>query len=128
MHVIEPNAGQYRAAALALVLVAALTGAMIAIQWVNSITGPLLLPVAVAYFLFNGGYVFAVVKDQLQTRGAKIGLAAVMLNFAAMLLSDFPTIWTALSICAVVTALSAHCCYLEKPNAQRPNYSNSTIT
>ncbi len=105
MLMIEPNAGQHRAAAFALFLVAALTAAVMAVQWVDSLTGPWLIPVVAAYFLFNGGYVFVMMRGRLQTRGAKIGLAAVLLNFAAMLLNNWPALWTALSVGAVLAAL-----------------------
>ena len=124
---IEPNSNQHRTAAYALVLVAVLTTAVIAVQWVDSLTGRWLLPVIVAYFLFNGGYVFAVIKGRLQSRGAKIGLTAVLLNFAAMLLNTWPAIWTALSVSAVLAALIGGFVLLN--DAKRVGgYSNSTIT
>ena len=76
---------------------------MIAAQWVDAFDGPWLMPLAVAYFLFNFGYVVSVVKGSLQTKGAPLGMGAVLL--LAMLLSSFTAIWTALSACAVVVAL-----------------------
>jgi undecaprenyl pyrophosphate phosphatase UppP len=97
MRMIEPNAAQDRAAAYALILVAALTAIVMALAWGKSLGGPLLLPILVAYFVLNGGYVVAVIKSRLQSRGAKIGLDAVGLNFAAMLLTDYQAIWTLLS-------------------------------
>jgi hypothetical protein len=41
---IAPSAQQCRASAAALVIVALLTAAMIAVRWVDSIDGALLLP------------------------------------------------------------------------------------
>ncbi len=107
MQMVEPNAQQYRAAGFALVLIAAFTAAMIAFAWIDTFDGPLLLPIMVAYFLFNFGFVFAAVKGRLQTKAARLGFTAVLLNIAAMLLSDFETMWTALSAGAVVVAVVA---------------------
>ena len=107
MLLIEPSTQQYRAAAAALVLIATLTAAMIAVTWVDALDGPLLLPLVVAYFLFNAGFVFAAVKGGLRTKGGRLGAAAVSLNFAAMLLSDFTPIWTALSAGAALASLVA---------------------
>jgi hypothetical protein len=59
----------------------------------------------VAHFVFNFGYVFAVVRGRLQTKGARIGLGAVLLNVLAMFLGSFATVWAVLSLCAVMTAL-----------------------
>jgi hypothetical protein len=78
---------------------------MIAFGSIETLDGPLLLPTVAAYFLFNFGYVFAVLKGRLRTNGARLGLGAVCLNLLAMLLSSFTTLWTALSICAVCAAL-----------------------
>jgi hypothetical protein len=105
MLMIKPNAAQHRTAALALVIIAAFTAGMIAAQWVDPFDGPWLVPLVIAYFLFNFGYVFSVVKGSLQTIGARLGLGAVLLNVLAMFLSSFAAIWTALSACAVVVAL-----------------------
>ena len=105
MLAIKPNGAQHRAAALALVIIAASTAGMIAAQRVDPFDGPWLVPLAIAYFLFNFGYVSSVVKGRLQTKGTRLGLAAVLLNVLAMFLSSFTTIWTALSACAVVVAL-----------------------
>jgi hypothetical protein len=80
---------------------------MIAVTWVDSLDGPLLLPLVVAYFLFNVGFVFAAVIGGLQTKGGRLGAAAVSLNFAAMLLSDVTVIWTALSAGAALGAVVA---------------------
>ena len=80
---------------------------MIAVAWVDSLDGPLLLPLAVAYFLFNAGFVFAAVKGGLQTKGGRLGAAAISLNFAAMLLADVTVIWTALSAGAALAAVVA---------------------
>ena len=107
MQLVKPSAEQYRAAGFALVLMAAFTVAMIAVRWVGTFDGPLLLPLLVAYFLFNFGFVFAAVKGRLQTKPARLGFTAVLLNFGAMLLSDFDMIWTALSAGAVVVAVVA---------------------
>ena len=107
MPLIEPSAQQYRAGAAALILVATLTAAMIAVAWVDTLDGPLLLPLVLAYFLFNFGFVFAAVKGGLQTRGGRLGASAVSLNFAAMLLSDITAIWTALSAGAALASLLA---------------------
>lgn len=104
---IEPSAQQYRAGAAALVLIATLTAAMIAVEWVDALDGPLLLPLVVAYFLFNSGFLFAAVKGGLRTKGGRLGAAAVSLNFAAMLLSDITPIWTALSAGAALASLVA---------------------
>jgi len=104
---IEPSAHQYRAGAVALVIVALLTVSMIASAWVESLDGPLLLPLVVAYFLFNVGFVFAAVKGGLQTKGGRLGAVAISLNFAAMLLSDVTAIWTVLSAGAAMAALVA---------------------
>lgn len=109
MLVIKPNTTQHRTAALALVIIAAFTAGIIAVQWVDSFDGPWLVPLAVAYLLFNFGYVFAVVKGGLQTKGARLGMGAVLLNVLAMFVSDFAVIWTALSACAVLVALIGAC-------------------
>ena len=112
MLVIEPSAAQHRPAALALVIIAALTAGMIAAEWVDLFDGPWLVPLAVAYCLFNFGYVFSVVKGRsLQTKGARLGMGAVLLNVLAMFLSSFTAIWTALSACAVVVALVGAICF-----------------
>jgi predicted small integral membrane protein len=107
MQMVQPSAEQYRAAGFTLVFMAVFTAAMIAVAWVGILDGPLLLPLVVAYFLFNFGFVVAAVKGHLQTKGARLGITAVLLNFAAMLLSGFDTLWTALSVGAVVVALVA---------------------
>jgi len=57
--------------------------------------------------LFNFGFVFAAVKGRLQSKAARLGLVAVLLNFAAMFLSDFETLWTALSAGSVIVATAA---------------------
>lgn len=103
---IEPSAQQYRAGAAALVIVAVLTVTIIAVAWLGSLVGPLLMPL-VAYFLFNAGFIFAAVKGGLQTKGGRLGAAAVSVNFAAMLLSDVTVIWTTLSAGAALTAVVA---------------------
>jgi hypothetical protein len=107
MVAIEPNATQHRNAALALIIVATLTAAMVAVQWVASLDGPLLLPLTVAYFVFNFGYIVGAVRARLQSKAARLGHVAVLLNLLAMLLGNFPAVWTALSLCAVVAALTA---------------------
>jgi hypothetical protein len=104
MLVIQPTAAQSRTTALALFVVAAVTAGMIAVQWAP-IEGPWLVPLSVAYFLFNFGYGFSVVWGSLRTKGARLGSGAVLLNVLAMLLSSFSVIWTALSACAVIAAL-----------------------
>jgi hypothetical protein len=96
---------QYRAAAFGLAIIAVLTAGMVAFAMNEALGGPLLLPAVAAYFLFNFGYVFAVLKGRLRTNGARLGLGAVCLNFLAMLLSSFTAVWTALSLCAVGSAL-----------------------
>ena len=107
MFQVEPSAQQYRAGAAALFIIAMLTAAMIAVTWAKGFTGPLLLPLMVAYFLFNAGFVFVAVKAGLQTRGARLGHAAVLLNIGAMLSSDFTPVWTALSAAAALGSLVA---------------------
>jgi hypothetical protein len=107
MLAIEPNATQHRNAALALIIVAALTATMLAVQWVASFDGPLLLPVTMAYFVFNFGYIVGAIRGRLYSKGARLGSVAALLNLLAMLLGDFPVVWTALSLCAVVAALIA---------------------
>lgn len=107
MLLIEPSAQQYRAGAASLVIIATLTAAMIAVVWVETLDEPLLLPLSVAYLLFNAGFVFAAVKGGLQTNGARLGAAAASLNIAAMFLSDFMVLWTALSAGAGLAALVA---------------------
>jgi len=107
MQMIEPNATQHRAAAVALIIVAALTAAMVVGQWVSRFSGPLLLTVVVAYFLFNFGFIFAIVKGRLQTKGARLGLVAVLINVLAMFLASLPVIWTIMSLSAFIAALIA---------------------
>ena len=100
-----PSAVQIRAAAFGLIIIAVVTAGMIAFATNETLDGPLLLPTVTAYFLFNFGYVFAVLKGRLWTNGARLGLGAVCLNFLAMLLSSSTAVWTALSLCAVGSAL-----------------------
>ena len=107
MLAIEPNAKQHKSAALALFIVAALTVALVAGQWVPSFDGPLLLPLTVAYLVFNFGYIVGAITARLYSRGARLGHVAVLLNVAAMLLGSFPFAWTTLSLCAVAVALVA---------------------
>jgi hypothetical protein len=64
-------------------------------------------PLILAYSLFNAGFIFAAVKGGLQTKGGRLGAAAVSLNFAAMLLSNVAPVWTALSAGVAVTSLVA---------------------
>lgn len=115
---VEPSAQQYRAAAAALVIIATLTACIIAVAWVDTLDGPLLLPLIVAYFLFNAGFVVAAVKGGLQTKGGRLGAAAVSLNFVAMLVSDVTAIWTALSAGAVLGSLVA--AYMLLKDAKAP--------
>ena len=107
MLAIEPNATQHRNAALTLVIVAAVTAAMVAVQWVASFDGPLLLPLTAAYVVFNLGYIFCAIRARLQSKGARLGHVAVVANMLAMLLGDFSIVWTVLSLFAVVAALIA---------------------
>ena len=107
MQIIEPSATQLRATAVALIIVAGLTVAMVAGQWVLRFSGPFLLLVVVAYFLFNFGFIFAVVKRRLMTKGARLGLVAVLINVLAMFVASLPVIWTVFSFCAVIAALTA---------------------
>jgi hypothetical protein len=104
---MEPSAQQYRAGAAALVIVALLTVAMIVVAREDSLDGPLLLPLVMAYFLFNAGFVFAAIKGGLQTKGGRLGAAAVSLNLAAILLSEVSVVWTALSAGAALAAVVA---------------------
>lgn len=104
---IRPNARQYRAGAAALVIVALLTMTMIAVAWVGGLGRPLLLPLVVAYFLFNAGVVFALIKGGLRTKGGRLGAAAILLNLGAMLSSDVTIYWTGLSAIAALAALVA---------------------
>lgn len=103
---MEPSASQYRATAIALAIVSAVTAAVISIQWLDNWGGPLLLPLVVAYFAFNVGYLLVVVFGHFRSRGAKLGSAAVALNFAAMGFSQVDFIWTALSFLSVAVALA----------------------
>lgn len=119
VHVIDPNAQQYRAAGIALILVAAFTVTMIAFERVQSWDGPLLLPLVGAYFLFNFGFVFAAVKAGLQTKAARLGLIAVLVNFVAMLLSHFQVAWTVLSTGSVLLAIIAACMLFKEAAATR---------
>ena len=105
---IEPSAQQYRAAATALIVVAALTSVVVALAWVSiGIDGPLLLPIIMGYFLFNAGFPVAAIRGSLQTSGRRLGAAAVSLNFVAMLLTDFTLVCTLLSVCAVLASVVA---------------------
>ncbi len=106
MQMVDPSAEQYRRAGFALVLIAGVTAAMIAVAWVG-ILDELVLPLVVAHFLFNGGFMVAALKGNLQTKGARLGVTAALLNFAAALLADFDAIWTGLSVCAVVVGVAA---------------------
>lgn len=102
---IEPDPAQSRLAALALLIVAAFTIVIVAIQWVTSFDGPLLPLLAAAYCLFNLGYLYCVLKGRLQSTGVLIGAGAAVLYLLAMFLSDFESVWTALSLCAVAASL-----------------------
>jgi hypothetical protein len=107
MVLIEPSAQQHRAAAFALVVIAILTGVMIAAVWVDLPVGPYMLPLALAYVLFNFGFVGVWARGSLKTKGARLGITAVLLNFAAMLLNGFQLVWSALSGAALVVAVIA---------------------
>ena len=120
MQLIERTAQQYRAGAIALLVIATLTAAMIAGAWAGPLDGPLLLPLIGAYFLFNAGFVIAAVKGGLQTNGGRLGVVAVSLNFAAMLLSDSTPIWTALSVCAALASLVAAAMLFKDAKASAP--------
>ena len=104
--VLEPTTNQLRTAAAALMTVALVTAAMISLAWADWLDGPLLLPLVAGYFLFNIGYVISLVRTGLRTKGLRMGFNALALNFAAMLLSGFLWVWTALSALAVGTALA----------------------
>jgi len=108
MMAIHPTAMQNRSAGLALAALAAFTAAVVVIQWTDTLDGPWLLPLVVAYFQFNLGYLFSVVKGSFLTKGARLGFGAVLLNLLALLamsLSGFAAIWTALSVCALLASL-----------------------
>lgn len=57
--------------------------------------------------MFNLGYVLGAIRARLQSKGARLGHVAVVANLLAMLLGNIPTVWTVLSLFAVVAALIA---------------------
>lgn len=96
---------QHRAAAIILVLIAGFTAMLCAI-WLDATTGVPLLPIVIGYYLFSFGYLYSIVTDEIQTKGALVGIGAVMLNLLAMLLSALESIWIVLSLSAVAFALA----------------------
>jgi hypothetical protein len=92
---------RHTSAALGLILVGVVTVAVATTFWALSFMGPFLLPVGVAFFLFNLGYVLLVLSNGVRTRGAKLALAAGLLNLTGMLVGISPEIWTAFLASAI---------------------------
>jgi hypothetical protein len=120
MLAIEPNAMQHRNAALALVIVAAVTAAMVAVQGGTSLDGPLLLALEAAYVVFNLGFIFGTIRARLQSKGARLGHIAVVASLLAMLLGDVPIAWTVLSLFAIPAALIASALLFADARRARP--------
>lgn len=92
--------------ALALVVLGGLTAAMIIGQWfVPSFSA--LLPLVVAYFLFNFGFALSVAKAGSMTKATRLGTVAVLLNFLAMFVSAFENAWIVISSAATIMAFAA---------------------
>jgi hypothetical protein len=106
MQLPEPRELQYRTAAISLIVIAALGAFRVALTWLNSLIGPLTLPLLIAFLIFNVGYVWAGTKVRFETTGAKLGGFAVVLNLATMVLPPVsPLFWASVSVIAAALAV-----------------------
>ena len=101
-----PTAHLLLTRALALLVIAIVTAGMLAADWIGPARFPMVLPIIVAYFVFNFGFVF-IIKAGCLTRATRLGSVAVLLNFFAMFLSGFELAWRLASIAACAASLVA---------------------
>jgi hypothetical protein len=106
-----------RMRALALVIIGVLTAGMVIGEWAAPWRS-VLLPLVVAYFLFNFGFVATIVRPGSLTKATRLGTGAVLLNFVAMFLSRWDVIWAAVSTAAIVVAFAAAFLLLKEAAAQ----------
>lgn len=103
-----------------LLLAAGFTAGLIAELWLDLFRDEVLIVVAAGYVLFNAGYAYAVMADELETPASKIGIAAVSLNFLAIPLNAIEAVWTILSAVAVLLAVTGACLILREERLERP--------
>jgi hypothetical protein len=89
-----------------LLLAAGFTAGLIAELSLDLFRDRLLIAVAAGYILFNAGYAYVVLADELETAAAKTGMAAVAMNFLAIPLNESEALWTLVSAGAVVLAIT----------------------
>ncbi len=101
----EPNDLQYRAAAVVLMIVAAVTATSLGMKWVGTWNEKTALPLVLAFIGSHVAYALYVGALRIQSVGAKLGIVAIVLNLVAMNFHHGVLVWSALTVLSINVAL-----------------------
>ena len=102
----EPNDLQYRTAAVTLSIAAALTATLLGMRALWGWQEATLALAVLVYVVSQIAYALYVGALRIRTTGAKLGIAAIMLNLLALDSPHFGPVWITLTACSIAVALA----------------------